>query len=85
MPHQCKRVFQLCPIIGQLGIAITDPSVAETSSASLNFSTTSSSYLSKRQARSSKPFRTTATSLAVYAAQRLAIGIEVCSLLPGRH
>jgi hypothetical protein len=36
MLHQCKRVFQLCdivslsgqPIIGQLGIAITDPSVA---------------------------------------------------------
>jgi hypothetical protein len=37
MSHQCMRVFQLCdivslsgqPIIGQLGIAITDPSVAQ--------------------------------------------------------
>jgi hypothetical protein len=31
MSQQCKRVFQLCPIIRQLGIAISDPFVAEAS------------------------------------------------------
>jgi hypothetical protein len=31
MSQQCKRVFQLYPIIRQLGIAISDPTMAEAS------------------------------------------------------